>query len=189
MAKLASKIGSIALVAIVVFAPGAAAEPPLGMTAGGMQYRDLREGAGNPVAVGDLVRIHVALFLDEDGQRGPQLCNSRAERDAVPFVVGSPHMTPALNEGVVGMRPGGKRLLLAPPAFAWGRTGVDSVVPADASVILIVIWCRSRRPSSADGVPAAAARPRLDERLGNRTSTPTAARRVAEVPRAGACDG
>ena len=95
----------------------------------------------------------------------------------------------ALNEGVVGMRPGGKRLLLAPPAFAWGRTGVDSVVPADASVILIVIWCRSRRPSSADGVPAAAARPRLDERLGNRTSTPTAARRVAEVPRAGACDG
>lgn len=47
-------------------------------------------------------------------------------------------MLPAFNEGVVGMRPGGRRLLMVPPVFAYGERGVEEAVPPDASLILLV---------------------------------------------------
>jgi len=39
------------------------------------------------------------------------------------------------NEGVIGMRPGGKRMLLVPPSMAWGGRKIEDVIPANAAMM------------------------------------------------------
>jgi FKBP-type peptidyl-prolyl cis-trans isomerase len=45
---------------------------------------------------------------------------------------------PGWNDGIVGMQPGGRRLLFLPPVLAYGAKGVQGIVPPDASLILII---------------------------------------------------
>jgi FKBP-type peptidyl-prolyl cis-trans isomerase len=116
----------------------ALAEPPFEITPGGMQYRTLQEGEGNPAADGQVVHIQFVGWLDEAGQKGKELFNSRRDKGVISYVLGTDKMLPAFNEGVIGMRPGGRRLLMVPPVFAYGARGVDGVVPPDASLILLV---------------------------------------------------
>jgi FKBP-type peptidyl-prolyl cis-trans isomerase len=50
-------------------------------------------------------------------------------------VIGTDGVMPGWNEGVVGMRPGGSRMLLLPPAMAYGKRQVEGVVPANAAMM------------------------------------------------------
>ena len=118
--------------------PQSSAEPPFEMTTGGMQYKTLLEGDGTPATVGQIVHIHFVAWIDESGQKGRELFNSRRNKGLVSYVLGTDTILPALNEGVVGMKPGGRRLLMAPPVFAYGKRGVDDVVPPNSSLILLV---------------------------------------------------
>jgi FKBP-type peptidyl-prolyl cis-trans isomerase len=45
---------------------------------------------------------------------------------------------PGWNEGIVGMKPGGRRLLMLPPALAYGDRAVADVIPANASLIFVI---------------------------------------------------
>ena len=114
------------------------AEPALVTSPLGLQYRDLHLGAGKAVGTGDTAQVHVVMWRDKNGQRGAELYNSRAERGAVSFVVGADAIMPALNEGVIGMKPGGKRMLLVPPAFAYGDKGLPEVAGPDSRFFLLL---------------------------------------------------
>jgi FKBP-type peptidyl-prolyl cis-trans isomerase len=114
------------------------AEAPLSVSPNGLQFRDMAEGSGTPVGPGDTVTIHLVMWIDEQGQKGREVYNSRADREAVTFVVGAATMMPALNEGVRGMQAGGKRMLLVPPAFAFGSRGVGDAIAPDTSLFILV---------------------------------------------------
>jgi len=45
---------------------------------------------------------------------------------------------PSWNEGVLGMRVGGRRMLLVPPRMAYGKRAIDDVIPADSSMQFII---------------------------------------------------
>ena len=45
---------------------------------------------------------------------------------------------PGWNEGIVGMQPGGRRLLMLPPSLAYGDRAVADVIPANASLIFVI---------------------------------------------------
>ena len=51
------------------------------------------------------------------------------------FVVGTDRVMPGWSDGVIGMKPGGKRLLLLPPARGYGARGVQDVIPPDAGLL------------------------------------------------------
>jgi FKBP-type peptidyl-prolyl cis-trans isomerase len=53
----------------------------------------------------------------------------------VSFVIGTDGVMKGWNEGVLGMKPGGKRMLLVPPGMAYGARKVDSVIPENASLM------------------------------------------------------
>ena len=53
------------------------------------------------------------------------------------------------NAGVVGMRPGGKRLLLLPPAMAYGARSIEDAVPADAATMFRIELIRLENPSGS----------------------------------------
>ena len=114
------------------------AEPPFETTAGGIQFKQLVEGEGSAAKIGNVVRIHLVGWIDEQGQKGKELYNSRREQGPIAFVLGSDKVMPAWNEGVLGMKSGGRRLLMVPPRFAYGARGVEGAVPPDTSLILLI---------------------------------------------------
>ena len=123
---------------LAAMTPLTQAEPPFEMTAGGMQYKILIEGEGTPAAKGQVVHIQFVGWLNESGQKGKELFNSCRDKGPVAYVLGTDRMMPAFNEGVIGMKPGGRRLLMVPPVFAYGDRGVDDVIAPNSGLILLV---------------------------------------------------
>ena len=104
----------------------------------GALYRDLKAGSGEVAAAGDVATIHFTGWLEQDGKQGREFFNTRSQGEPVSFVVGTDRVIAGWNEGVVGMRAGGKRLLKLPSSLAYGSRGVDDMVPPDTPLMLII---------------------------------------------------
>ena len=66
---------------------------------------------------------------------GREIFNSRSQGKPVSFVIGTDGVMEGWNEGVLGMKPGGKRMLLVPPGMAYGARKIEGVVPENASLM------------------------------------------------------
>lgn len=108
------------------------------VTPQGARYQDLKPGAGEAAEPGDVVTMHFVGWLDADRDKGKEIYNSRQEREPISFVVGTDRVMQGWSDGVIGMRPGGKRLLMLPPALGYGSRGVEGVIPPDASLIFVI---------------------------------------------------
>lgn len=104
----------------------------------GTRYQDLKSGMGEAVVSGDVVTMHFVGWLDADGQKGKEIYNTRRERKPVSFVVGTDRVMQGWSDGVIGMKPGGKRLLMLPPGLGYGSRGVEGVIPPGASLIFVI---------------------------------------------------
>ena len=107
-------------------------------TVSGLEYKDLKIGNGPEARLDKTATIHFVGWLSDNGQRGKEIYNSRKEREPVSFVIGTDQVMQGWNEGVVGMKAGGIRMLRLPPGLAYGAKDIDNVVPAHASLIFII---------------------------------------------------
>ena len=107
-------------------------------TENGALYRDLVTGSGMAAEPGDVATMHFIGRLDQDGAPGTEIYNSRRDGRPVSFVIGTERVMSGWNEGIVGMKPGGRRLLMLPPSLAYGDRAVADVIPANASLIFII---------------------------------------------------
>lgn len=128
------------LLLILMLAPlaGTAVAEPMQTTPAGARYRDLQPGSGEIAAPGDIATMHFTGWLDDGGSKGREIYNSRSQGAPVSFVIGTERVMPGWNDGIVGMQPGGRRLLLLPPALGYGSRGVQDIVPPDTSLIFII---------------------------------------------------
>jgi peptidylprolyl isomerase len=111
--------------------PGPSGATPEGrevVTASGLHYVDLRIGQGDEAAAGKIVEVHYLGWL-EDGTRFDA---SRDHDRPFAFRLGAGDALKGWDEGLVGMRVGGRRKLVIPPELGFGRQGVGSVVPPNA---------------------------------------------------------
>ena len=122
---------------LLVFAGVSQAEPYT-LLPSGLEYKDLKIGSGVEAKPGDTATIHFVGWVDEKGQRGNEIYNSRKEREPVSFVIGSDKVLQGWNEGVIGMKAGGTRLLRIPPELGYGEKAVEDVVPADSYLQFII---------------------------------------------------
>ena len=113
---------------------GEAFEP----TPGGALYKEVVIGGGPVAAVGDIATIHFRGWLARNGWQGEELVNSRKERQTISFVIGTERVMPGWNEGVIGMREGGKRLVKLPPELGFGAKGSAGVIPPNAGLIFMM---------------------------------------------------
>jgi FKBP-type peptidyl-prolyl cis-trans isomerase len=120
------------LVALLAVPLAGSADDAFQAGPGGLRLKDLQVGQGVAAQPGMVATIHFVGWLDEDGVRGREIYNSRSEGRPVSFVIGTDGVMPGWNAGVVGMKPGGSRMLLLPPAMAYGDRQVEGVVPANA---------------------------------------------------------
>ena len=84
------------------------------VTPQGSRYQDLKAGTGEAAEHGDVVTMHFVGWLDAEGRKGKEIYNSRREREPVSFVIGTNRVMQGWSDGVIGMKPGGKRLLMLP---------------------------------------------------------------------------
>ena len=107
-------------------------------TASRLEYKDLKVGQGKPAEAGDVAKIHFIGWLDENGQPGQEIFNSRKAKQPVSFIIGTDKVMEGWNEGVTGMQPGGTRLIRIPPELGYGEKAVDDVVPPHAHLIFVI---------------------------------------------------
>jgi len=104
----------------------------------GLEYKDLTIGRGEEAQLGDTAVIHFVGWLYDNEQPGKEIYNSRKEGKLVSFVIGTRNVLQGWNEGVVGMLPGGTRMLRIPPELGYGVKGVEGLVPPDSSLLFII---------------------------------------------------
>lgn len=125
----------IAFLVVLLAAPVLGADEAFRAGPGGMRLKDLQVGQGVMAERGMVATIHFIGWLDENGARGREIYNSRSEGRPVSFVIGTDGVMPGWNEGLLGMQPGGARMLLLPPAMAYGERAVAGVIPANAPMM------------------------------------------------------
>lgn len=103
-------------------------------TESGLQYYDLAVGTGLEAVVNSNVSNHFTIWVKTDN--GYNFIGSSAGQEPFDFVVGLGNAVfPGWEEGVKGMKVGGKRYLVIPPELGMGETG-SSQIPGNATLIM-----------------------------------------------------
>jgi FKBP-type peptidyl-prolyl cis-trans isomerase len=95
----------------------------------GLRSEDTEIGQGRVVEDGDYVLVHYTGWLYENGQKGRRFDSSLDRGRPFAFRVGRQQVIAGWDEGLIGMREGGKRTLIIPPALAYGERGSGNIPP------------------------------------------------------------
>ena len=104
----------------------------------GLQYYDTVTGSGPEAAAGAHVTVHYTGWLWKDGTRGAKFDSSKDRGQPFSFPLGAGHVIRGGDEGVAGMRIGGKRKLIIPPDLGYGARGAGGVIPPNATLLFEV---------------------------------------------------
>jgi ketosteroid isomerase-like protein len=99
-------------------------------TLSGLKYIDLVEGTGASPAAGKEISMHYTGTLT-NGQQ----FDSSVGKQPLTFRLGITPLIKGWNEGVLGMKVGGKRRLIIPPHLGYGARGAGGVIPPNATLI------------------------------------------------------
>ena len=116
----------------------AAAQSKINRTASGHGYFDTVTGTGAAAQTGKTALVHYTGWLDENGKKGRKFDSSLDRGEPFSFPLGAGMVIKGWDEGVAGMKQGGKRTLYIPSELAYGKRGAGGVIPPDAPLIFDV---------------------------------------------------
>jgi FKBP-type peptidyl-prolyl cis-trans isomerase len=99
-------------------------------TKSGLKYVDLKEGTGDEAKSGQTVEVHYTGWLKD----GTKFDSSKDRVQPFKFPLGAGRVIKGWDEGVAGMKVGGKRKLIIPPELGYGKRGAGGVIPPDAEL-------------------------------------------------------
>jgi FKBP-type peptidyl-prolyl cis-trans isomerase len=99
-----------------------------------LQFEDLQEGTGVAAKAGDSVSVHYTGWL----ANGKKFDSSHDRKRPFDFQLGAGRVIKGWDEGVAGMKVGGKRKLHIPAALGYGARGAGSAIPPNAELIFEV---------------------------------------------------
>lgn len=103
-------------------------------TASGLIIDDLQAGEGDEACKGNRVTVHYTGWLTN----GVKFDSSLDRNDPFDFPLGRGHVIPGWDEGVAGMKVGGKRKLTIPAHLGYGANGAGGVIPPNATLVFEV---------------------------------------------------
>ena len=129
---------ALALIAGLLAAPHNAGAQETITTDSGLSYIDTEEGTGAAAKVGQSAVVHYTGWLYQNGVKGAKFDSSVDRGQPFTFPLGGGRVIKGWDEGVAGMRPGGKRTLIIPPNLGYGAQGAGGVIPPNATLLFEV---------------------------------------------------
>ncbi|WP_349259356.1 FKBP-type peptidyl-prolyl cis-trans isomerase [Oligoflexus sp.] len=99
-----------------------------------MKIEDIKVGEGAVAEAGKQVVVHYTGTLTD----GTKFDSSLDRNDPFTFSLGAGQVIKGWDEGVKGMKVGGKRKLTIPPQLGYGEAGAGGVIPPNATLIFEV---------------------------------------------------
>ena len=100
----------------------------------GLKFTDDQVGTGTEAQAGKTVSVHYTGWLLD----GTKFDSSRDRNQAFSFPLGRGQVIKGWDEGVAGMKVGGKRTLVIPPDLGYGARGAGGVIPPNATLVFDV---------------------------------------------------
>jgi FKBP-type peptidyl-prolyl cis-trans isomerase FkpA len=100
----------------------------------GLQYIDLKAGTGPVALKGAKVSMQYTGWLLE-GRKFDSSCD---RNQPFSFTIGNGEVIPGWDEGIPGMKAGGERKLIIPPALGYGDQGSPPTIPGGATLVFVV---------------------------------------------------
>ncbi|RKX19259.1 MAG: FKBP-type peptidyl-prolyl cis-trans isomerase [Candidatus Zixiibacteriota bacterium] len=107
-------------------------------TESGLKYIEVELGEGSEAKAGMTVEVHYTGWLDEKGEKGKKFDSSVDRGTPFSFPLGAGRVIKGWDEGVAGMKIGGKRTLIIPADLGYGSRGAGGVIPPNATLIFDV---------------------------------------------------
>ncbi len=100
----------------------------------GLRYQSLAQGQGEEARAGRKVSVHYTGWLPN----GEKFDSSRDRNQPFEFTLGAGQVIAGWDEGVAGMKVGGRRKLVIPPDLAYGTAGAPPDIPPGATLVFDV---------------------------------------------------
>jgi len=138
LAAIAAAIGVLATVASPIFAQESKNESKTTELADGLKYTDTQLGTGEEAQKGYIVSVQYTGWLYKNGSKGAKFDSSLDRGKPSAYKLGAGQVIKGWDEGITGMKAGGKRTLINPPNLAYGASGNGNVIPPNATLIFDV---------------------------------------------------
>ncbi|MEU3621443.1 peptidylprolyl isomerase [Amycolatopsis coloradensis] len=108
---------------------------PEGPAPSDLEKTDIKVGDGQEAKVGDTVSVH---YVGVSHSTGDQFDASWDRDEPLRFGLGKGQVIPGWDQGVAGMKVGGRRQLVIPPHLAYGERGAGGVIKPNETLIFVV---------------------------------------------------
>ena len=140
--SLARPLAALSLLLLILSTPArvGAADGPTKVagkgtkTASGLQYWDIKKGTGPVAKSGQMVKVHYTGWLTD----GKKFDSSLDRKEPLEFRLGAGMVIRGWDEGVAGMKVGGKRQLRIPPDLGYGARGAGGAIPPNSTLVFDV---------------------------------------------------
>jgi peptidylprolyl isomerase len=109
--------------------------PPTGNPPAALQTRDIVRGSGRRARSGSEVSAHYALLTWSDGVEKDSSWDGAGP---IPFKIGSGQVIRGFERGITGMRIGGRREIIVPPALGYGDQGAPPIITPGETLMFVV---------------------------------------------------
>ena len=137
MRKTILIIATSMISAVVLFAQANAVT-----TKTGLKYVDMKVGTGDEAVAGVMVEVNYSGWFYVDGKRGKLF-----DKGTFKLTVGNHDVIPGWDEGLQGMKVGGKRELFIPPDLAYGPDGFKDIIPPNSTLDFEVELLKVTKPN------------------------------------------
>ena len=100
-----------------------------------LELEDIEVGDGDEAARGSVVEVH---YVGVSHKTGEQFDASWDRGDTFKFTLGAGHVIAGWDQGVEGMKVGGRRRLTIPPDLAYGQRGAGGVIGPGETLVFVV---------------------------------------------------
>jgi FKBP-type peptidyl-prolyl cis-trans isomerase FkpA len=103
-----------------------------------LESEDIKIGTGAPIAAGQQAVVQYTGWLYEASaadKKGREFDSSAKSGQPFRFVIGGGQVIKGWDQGVAGMKVGGRRRLIIPPDLAYGEAGAGGVIPPGATLV------------------------------------------------------
>jgi peptidylprolyl isomerase len=100
-----------------------------------LEVKELEEGSGAEAKAGDEVTVQ---YVGVDYKNGKEFDSSWSRNEPFSFALGAGQVIPGWDQGVEGMKVGGRRELIIPPELAYGEAGAPPAIAPNETLVFVI---------------------------------------------------